>query len=113
MRFLESNRNYSGSPTLQATRDRLQRELSLKSQIHSTLTQAYEQARIDEVRDTPVITVVEAPEVSARPDSRRMVIRLAVALLVGLVLAVAVALFLEFDGPARLASLRWGEATRA
>jgi uncharacterized protein involved in exopolysaccharide biosynthesis len=36
----------------------------------TTLTQALEDARIREVRDTPVITVVEAPAVNALPEPR-------------------------------------------
>lgn len=96
MRFLEGNRNYAGSPTLQAMRDRLQREVSFKAQVYSSVSQAHEQARIDEVRDTPLITVIQAPELPVRPDSRRLIVWLAVALLVGLVLGVGVALLREF-----------------
>lgn len=45
---------------------RLQKELDLRQQVYTTLAQAYEQARIDAVRDTPVITIIEHPEGSAR-----------------------------------------------
>lgn len=103
-RFLESNRNFSNSPALVATRDRLQRDLSLHQQVYSTLTQAYEQARIDEVRDTPVITVIEQPLMPARPDSRRLVTWLAASLLVGLLVALVAAVLLDQDAQ-RL--LRW------
>ena len=103
-RFLESNRNFGGSPALAAQRDRLQRDLSLHQQVYSTLTQAYEQARIDEVRNTAVITVIEQPAQPARPDSRRLVTWLAASLLVGILAALAAAVLLDRDAQ-RL--LRW------
>ncbi len=103
-RFLESNRNYTGSPALTVMRDRLQRDLSLQQQVYSTLAQAYEQARVDEVRNTPVITILEQPVPPARPDSRRLVTWLAASLLVGLLAGVLAALLVDRDAH-RL--LRW------
>jgi hypothetical protein len=50
------------SPGLTLERQRLQRRVEISQQVYLTLAQGYEQARIDEVRDTPVITVVDAPE---------------------------------------------------
>ncbi len=40
--------------------------------MYTTLLQDYEQAKIDAVRDTPVITVVAPPYVPVFPDSRRL-----------------------------------------
>lgn len=71
--FLQRNRDYRSSPSLAFTADRLQRAVSGRQQIVSTLAESYEQARIEEVRDTPSITVVERPEAPVRPDSRRLV----------------------------------------
>lgn len=68
--FLQKNRQYSDSPALTFERDRLQREVTLQQQVVSSLAQRYEEERIREVRDTPVITVIEAPVLAARPDSR-------------------------------------------
>src|SRR2546428_650042 len=55
--FLERNRDYRNSPQLVFDQERLAREVALRQQLLTSLSQAYEQARIDEVRDTPVITV--------------------------------------------------------
>jgi len=68
-RFLQTNRQ-SESPALAFQRDRLQREVALRQQIVTALAQQYEENRIREVRDTPVITVIEAPTLAARPDAR-------------------------------------------
>lgn len=68
--FLQANRDFRNSPQLSFRQERLAREVSMRQQVYQSLVQAYEQARIDAVRDTPVITVVEKPEVPIRRDSR-------------------------------------------
>jgi len=68
--FLQSNRGLGSSPDLALTRDRLQRDVSLRQQVYTTLVQSLEEAKIREVRDTPVITVVEAPELAVLPEAR-------------------------------------------
>jgi uncharacterized protein involved in exopolysaccharide biosynthesis len=68
--FLQRNRDFRTSPQLTFTYDRLVNNVNLRQQIYTSVAQAYEQARIEEVRDTPVITVVEAPMLPARPDPR-------------------------------------------
>jgi uncharacterized protein involved in exopolysaccharide biosynthesis len=82
--FLQRNRDYRGSPELSFQFDRLQREVMLLQQVHSSLSQALEQAKIDEVRDTPVLTVVESPVLPVRPDGRGTTRRAVFALLFGL-----------------------------
>lgn len=60
--FLERNQQYQQSPRLQYEAMRLESQVELKRALHSSLAQSYEQARISEVRNTPVVTVVERPE---------------------------------------------------
>lgn len=66
--FLESNRRFEEWPALRFQRDRLQREVEQSEQLVTSLVQAYEQARLEEVRNTPVIAVLDPPEGSARRD---------------------------------------------
>lgn len=68
--FLSTNRQMGGSPALATERERIQRELNLRQQIYSSLMASYEEVRIREVRDTPVITVFEPPSAPTRPASR-------------------------------------------
>jgi uncharacterized protein involved in exopolysaccharide biosynthesis len=63
-RFLIQNRSLGNDPGLYFERDKLQRELGLQQQTLNALVQASEAAKIDQIRDTPVITVVETPWVS-------------------------------------------------
>ena len=93
--FLASNRQYQGSPQLTLEYSRLQRRLDLFQQVYASLAQAHEQARIEEVRNTPVITLVDRPEGSASVKrSRRQTAILGFAL--GGLLAVMIATLLEW-----------------
>ena len=91
--FVRANRQLSNSPDLTLERDRLERNLSQRQQVFSTLSQSFEEARIREVRDTPVITLVESPSVPARsePQGRTKILILAILLgaFIGGVLVVA------------------------
>lgn len=79
--FLAANRQIGNSPELTFDRERIQRELLLRQQVFTSLTQAYEDARLREVRDTPVIAMVEVPTVSPRPLPRARGIRILLGML--------------------------------
>jgi len=99
--FLQRNRAYSESPLLTFEANRLSREVQLKQEIFLTLTKSYEQARISEVRDTPVLTVIDSavpPVLRTRP--RRVIGTIIAGLLAGLV-GVVVAYGVEFRRRAR------------
>ena len=66
--FLASNRRYEDWPALRFEAERLQREVTESETLVSSLVQAYEQARLQEVRNTPVIAVLDPPEGSAQRD---------------------------------------------
>lgn len=68
--FLQMNRQYENSPALTFQRERLQRDVTVKQQLVTTLVQQYEDARIREVRDTPVITLIERATMPVRADPR-------------------------------------------
>jgi uncharacterized protein involved in exopolysaccharide biosynthesis len=80
--FLQGNRQFV-TPQLTFTRDRLQREVALRQQVFTTLTLAYDDVRMREVRDTPVITIVDSPTVPSKPESRGRGIRTLLGLLLG------------------------------
>jgi uncharacterized protein involved in exopolysaccharide biosynthesis len=82
--FLQRNRDYRNSPQLLLEFDRLQREVTMRQQLYTSLAQSYEGARIDEVRNTPLITLIEAADLPARPDPRLALVKGMLAGLVGL-----------------------------
>lgn len=68
--FFDSNKRIEGSPGLTFERGRLERELTLRSQLFSMLSTSYEDVRVREVRDIPVIGTFEPPMVLAQPEPR-------------------------------------------
>jgi len=88
--FSRNNKNYSGSPSLSTEFERLSREVSLRQSVYSALEQAFYKARLDEVRDTPSISVIEQPVQPPKPVSRFLVLRVAFGLVLGAVIAMLV-----------------------
>ena len=88
--FLQTNAVVT-SPRLRLELDRLSQDVGTRRAVYTTLSQAYEQARIDAVRDTPLISVVEPPVVPAEPDSRGLARAVIFGLFGGLVLGVLLA----------------------
>lgn len=81
--FLKTNRQFSNSPELTFAHERIQREVMLKQQVFTSLTQAYEDVRVREVRDTPVITIFETPKVPTQPEPRQRLKRVELGLILG------------------------------
>lgn len=79
------------SPQLRAELQRLEREVGFREQVVTSLVQAFEQARIDEVRDTPVFSLIDPPSAPARPNGRGLVLRLLAAIIAGAGLGVLLA----------------------
>ena len=81
--FMRQNREYTSSPELFLQYERLSREISLQQQLFVSLAESFEQAKIEEVRNTPVISILETPEVPVRPDARYLVLKAILAILAG------------------------------
>lgn len=99
--FLERNRQYAGSPELKFQYDRLNRQVALKQEVLSTLRRQYEETRIQEVNDTPVITVIDraVPPVEKSSPQRTSAVILAFA--IACVLSVTGAFSIDYLDRAR------------
>lgn len=86
--FLKRNREFRAAPELLFQYNRLERVLQDRQSLRASLRQGLEQARIEEVRNTPVIRVIEAPRAPGVPDRRYLVIRAILAAGLGAVLGV-------------------------
>jgi uncharacterized protein involved in exopolysaccharide biosynthesis len=95
--FLQQNRQFRNSPELTFEHERLQRVVAMRQEVVSSLTQAHEQARIDAVRDTPVLTLVAGAEGSAFPHRRGIALRVISGFLFGLVFGLFLVFSLEFS----------------
>lgn len=93
--FLQANRQWQNSPDLTFQHDRLERDISLRQQVYTTLVQSFEQARISEVRDTPVITVLQAPFFPPGPDDERLLLVIALGVVLGGMAGVVLAFVVE------------------
>ena len=89
--FLAGNRNFNNSPQLRFEQERLNREVMNRQQLYLGLAQSLEQAKIDEIRDTPVITVIESATLPIRPNARFTVVKAIVGGLVGLLIGLMIA----------------------
>ena len=69
--FIESNRRFQESPVTALAVEQLRRRVMLASNKNLSLTENFERARLDEVRNTPVITVLENPAGNVRSTGRR------------------------------------------
>lgn len=103
--FLQRNRGgLAGSPELQLERDRLQREVTLRQQRFTSLTESQEEAKILEVRNTPVITVIEQPKLPVLAEPRNSVTKGLLGAVAGAVLGVIIAFLSQRVAGARTAS---------
>lgn len=103
-RFLQENQQPRMSAALEMQKQRLTRRLEILNARYVSLVTAYDRARIDEVRDTPVITVIERPRLPVQPDSRHLAKRILLMLLLGLVLGAIIALVRQILSNTRLSA---------
>jgi len=77
---------------LEMEKQRLTRRLEILNARYVSLVTAYDRARIDEVRDTPVITVIQKPRTPVRADSRGLLKTTLFLFFFGLVVGAVLAL---------------------
>jgi uncharacterized protein involved in exopolysaccharide biosynthesis len=81
--FYERNRQWRSSPQLQFEEQRLNRQVAVQQELYLTLRREYELARVEEVNNTPVLTMIDRPAVPGRRiKPQRTVTVLLVALVV-------------------------------
>jgi len=98
--FLRRNRDIRSSPQLVTAYDRLTSSLSLHRQLYNSLSQSLEQLKIEELRNTPVITIVENPEIPVRPDPRGLA-RRGIMMMIAVGILMVFAVFAQASFPSR------------
>jgi len=99
--FYERNRDWQQSPDLTFTEGRLRRQVSIAQEVYLSLKREYETARIEEVNDTPVITVIDRAVVPQERSQPRPFVWMAAALIVGGLLSLSWALAATYVDRAR------------
>jgi uncharacterized protein involved in exopolysaccharide biosynthesis len=95
-RFEQRNRAFTQSPDLNLDHQRLQRQVTLLQDVYLALARNLEQARIDEVKETPVLTIVDPPSARWRKAEPRRIQIVAAALALGALVVLALG-FLPAD----------------
>lgn len=101
--FLQRNSEIGGSPSLLLARDRLEREVTRRNLVLTAWLQSSEEARIREIRDTPVFTVLEEPRLPIVGEARGSVQKGMVGGVAGGVLGALIAFLVEALAVARRA----------
>ena len=89
--FLEQNRQLELPPRLALEAERLKRQVAIRQELYLELERSYQQARIMEVRDAALISIVEHPERTVRARGSGMTRNAALGLFLGLLLGITVA----------------------
>jgi uncharacterized protein involved in exopolysaccharide biosynthesis len=90
--FLQRNQQLHMSAELEMQKQRLTRRLEILNARYVSVVTAYDRARIDEVRDTPVVTVIERPRLPVSADPRGLPKKTLLMFLVGLAIGSVAAL---------------------
>jgi uncharacterized protein involved in exopolysaccharide biosynthesis len=99
--FLERNRSWQQSPQLVFEEGRLRRQVEIRQDVYMTLTREYETAKIEEVNDTPVITVIDPAVPPQLRSSPRRTLLIGLGLVLGAILGVLGAFGREYWDRAR------------
>jgi len=89
--FLERNRSYRDSPALEFQQGRLKRQVDLNQQVVSTIQRDLEAARLDEINETPILSVIDSGSAPFRPVFPKRRLSAILGLMLGIVAVVYVA----------------------
>jgi uncharacterized protein involved in exopolysaccharide biosynthesis len=84
--FYERNRSWQQSPQLTFEEGRLRRQVDVRQEVYLTLSREYEAARMQEVNDTPVITVIDAAIPPVRKSKPKRILLVTIALVCGVMI---------------------------
>jgi len=99
--FYERNRGWQQAPERVFEEARLRRQVTVSQELYLTLKREYETAQIEEVNDTPVITVIDAAVAPQERSQPRPALWMVVALLVGGMVSISWALAATYVERAR------------
>ncbi|MCP4725039.1 MAG: hypothetical protein GY863_08390 [bacterium] len=85
--FIKTNINYLEDADLRMRYQELERERLAREQIWIEYRQQYELARLQEVKDTPVLTILDKPIIPVKPSKPRKLLVLALSMAMGFLLA--------------------------
>ena len=94
--FVDRNRQIQGSPALLLEQQRLTREASVLTGVFTTLKQQLEMTKIDEVKESTLVQVLDPPEAPLYRDKPKRKLSVLLSLILGFGFAVVVAFVKEY-----------------
>ena len=89
--FRQRNRNVFESPQLQLEQERLVRDVSVQIGVFTTLKQQLETAKIEEVKESDYLVILDAPEIPISPETPKKKLMVFLAGILGICLGVLLA----------------------
>jgi uncharacterized protein involved in exopolysaccharide biosynthesis len=86
--FLEKNRVITESPEIKLEYNRLQRKITIKQEVYITLEQQKELAMIEEVKDTPIVNILDVGEKPIKKAKPKRALILIVFMLIGFIIGI-------------------------
>ena len=83
--FRSKNRKVMDSPQLQLELERSLRDVEIQTQVFITLQQQYELARIEEVKETPSVVILDKGKPAAKKDSPKRKLIVIMCIFLGLI----------------------------
>jgi uncharacterized protein involved in exopolysaccharide biosynthesis len=99
--FYEKNRSWQQAPQLVFEEGRLRRQVDIRQDLYLTLRREYESARIEEVNDIPVITVIDPAVPPQRRSWPKRALLVTLALVLGFMVSTAWAFGADYLDRAR------------
>jgi uncharacterized protein involved in exopolysaccharide biosynthesis len=93
--FYERNRQWQSSPQLRFEEQQLNRQVAVQQELYLNLRREYETARIEEVNNTPILTIIDHPAVPGRRIRPQRTITVLLVTIVVAILASALAIMLQ------------------
>lgn len=95
--FREKNKRIEKSPQLQLEIGRLQRELSVQSEVFLTLRKEYELVKIEEVKNLPMLRILDEPVIPFEKSRPMRTREMMISIIVSFVIGISLALGFEFS----------------
>ena len=93
--FRDRNRRIENSPTLKLEQQRLNREVTVLTGVFTTLKQQYETTKIEEVKESDYVVILDAPNVPIFTSNSKREIVTIIGLL-GVLLGIIIAFFRDY-----------------
>ena len=95
--FMDRNRRIENSPALQLEQQRLGREVTVLTGVFTTLKQQLETTKIEEVKESDYVVVLDLPEIPLKPINQNKRMNVILAGILGIGLGISIGFIREYS----------------